>query len=244
MLYCCQQKEGVVGRSLDDFRRAFFGQSDEELATLRNAAAAGITLASLLIGGGYPAAAATTVVNRSSVTADTFNRFERLADGKLQWGSGALATDVNLFRSAADVLKTDDTLHVGLNVLVRAGATEQLSFGNVGPASEAGILFGIAGDVNLFRSGANAIRTNDQLTCAGLISTSSIACQSSLGIDINLDFNAVNGNGYIQMIEQSADAAAPTANRVRFYCKDNGSGKSQLVARFNTGAVQVIATEP
>lgn len=28
------------------------------------------------------------------------------------------------------------------------------------------------------------------------------------------------------------------------YCRDNGAGKEQLIARFNTGAVQVLATEP
>jgi len=40
------------------------------------------------------------------------------------------------------------------------------------------------------------------------------------------------------------DPTAPSANKGRLYCKDNGSGKSQLVVRFPTGAVQVIATEP
>jgi hypothetical protein len=40
------------------------------------------------------------------------------------------------------------------------------------------------------------------------------------------------------------DPTAPSANKARLYCKDNGSGKSQLVVRFPTGAVQVIATEP
>ena len=41
-----------------------------------------------------------------------------------------------------------------------------------------------------------------------------------------------------------ADAAAPAANGARLYARDNGAGKTQLVVRFNTGAVQVIATEP
>jgi hypothetical protein len=40
--------------------------------------------------------------------------------------------------------------------------------------------------------------------------------------------------------------AAPTGalNTARIYARDNGSGKSQLVVQFATGAVQVIATEP
>jgi hypothetical protein len=40
------------------------------------------------------------------------------------------------------------------------------------------------------------------------------------------------------------DPTAPSANRARIYCKDNGSGKTQLVVRFPTGAVQQLAIEP
>lgn len=41
-----------------------------------------------------------------------------------------------------------------------------------------------------------------------------------------------------------SDPTAPSANKSRLYTKDNGAGKTQLVVRFPTGAVQVIATEP
>lgn len=54
------------------------------------------------------------------VTGDTFGRFAVGADGALQWGSGAAARDVTLYRSSADVLKTDDTLHVDGNLRVRS----------------------------------------------------------------------------------------------------------------------------
>lgn len=49
---------------------------------------------------------------------------------------------------------------------------------------------------------------------------------------------------FIELSEQSADVAAPGLNRVRIYSKDNGSAKTLLVARFNTGDVQTVATEP
>jgi len=45
-------------------------------------------------------------------------------------------------------------------------------------------------------------------------------------------------------MSEISDPTAPSANRVRLYCKDNGSGKTQLVARFPTGAVQQVAIEP
>lgn len=50
--------------------------------------------------------------------------------------------------------------------------------------------------------------------------------------------------GYIEGVEQASDPAAPAANSGRAYFRDNGSGKTQFVVRFPTGAVQVIATEP
>jgi hypothetical protein len=43
---------------------------------------------------------------------------------------------------------------------------------------------------------------------------------------------------------ETADPAAPAANKGRLYFRDNGAGKTQLCARFPTGAVQVVATEP
>lgn len=43
---------------------------------------------------------------------------------------------------------------------------------------------------------------------------------------------------------ETTDPAAPAANSGVLYFRDNGSGKTQLVARFPTGAVQVLATEP
>ena len=49
--------------------------------------------------------------------------------------------------------------------------------------------------------------------------------------------------GAIPFVEIS-DADAPAANGARLYARDNGAGKTQLVVRFNTGAIQVIATEP
>ena len=44
--------------------------------------------------------------------------------------------------------------------------------------------------------------------------------------------------------EQTTDPAAPAADGARVFTKDNGSGKTQLCVRFNTGATVVIATQP
>jgi hypothetical protein len=52
-----------------------------------------------------------------------------------------------------------------------------------------------------------------------------------------------SAKGY-ELSEMTADPAAPAANKVRVFSRDNGAGKTQICALFPTGAVQVLATEP
>lgn len=58
-----------------------------------------------------------------NIPADTNNRFSVEVSGRIEWGSGAAARDVNLFRSSADVLRTDDSLSVGTNLRVNTTST-------------------------------------------------------------------------------------------------------------------------
>lgn len=53
----------------------------------------------------------------------------------------------------------------------------------------------------------------------------------------------IRNTGHVEL-GKLTDPAAPAANFGLLYMKDNGGGKMQIVARFPTGAVQVIATEP
>lgn len=55
--------------------------------------------------------------------------------------------------------------------------------------------------------------------------------------------NENGGAGILFDAEASADHTAPTTNQVVIYLRDTG-GKTELVARFATGAVQQIAIEP
>ena len=61
---------------------------------------------------------ATSRLLQGDVSDDTQKRVVVYTDGKLEWGSGTATRDVNLYRSAADVLKTDDSLHVGTNLRI------------------------------------------------------------------------------------------------------------------------------
>lgn len=56
--------------------------------------------------------AAAGVVLAGYVTTDAFDRIQILASGEIQWGSGAAARDVRLYRGAANVLQTDNTFEV------------------------------------------------------------------------------------------------------------------------------------
>jgi hypothetical protein len=82
------------------------------------------------------------------VTGDTVPRAVVTAGGTIELGSGSAARDVNLYRSAADVLRTDDTFQIGT-----AGA----------------LTFGAAGDVNLYRVNASTLATDDGLTVGGAL---------------------------------------------------------------------------
>lgn len=48
----------------------------------------------------------------AEVTGDTLSRYNIDNDGKTEWGDGSSARDTNLYRSAANTLKTDDSLIV------------------------------------------------------------------------------------------------------------------------------------
>lgn len=68
-------------------------------------------------------AASTDVALATGVTADTFDRFRIAESGAHEWGSGAVARDTNLFRQAADTLRTDDSFQVGGTLTVTGAAS-------------------------------------------------------------------------------------------------------------------------
>lgn len=69
------------------------------------------------------AAASTVAVATILSSGDTFDRYRLLADGDMEWGSGTAARDTNLFRAAADTLRTDDAFQVGGALSVTGAAT-------------------------------------------------------------------------------------------------------------------------
>lgn len=52
------------------------------------------------------------------VNGDSFVRFTFLSSGEMSWGSGAAVADTNLYRDAANLLKTDDSFETGVDMTV------------------------------------------------------------------------------------------------------------------------------
>lgn len=82
-------------------------------------------------------------------------------------------------------------------------------------------------DTNLSRSGAGILNSDQTIQAQ------------------RFAINGTGGLGKLQFnSEQASDPAAPSANQAVMWIKDNGAGKTQLMVRFATGAIQQIAIEP
>lgn len=156
-----------------------------------------IILANLLRGS---RAAATDSMYEARVTGDSFARWYTDASGKHWWSSGALTFDTNLYRSAADTLKTDDSLVVtgtvtssNLPALVKTGTTN-FSFSatsTVDVAVSFGVTFASAPKVTAVLSGLPAgssaliVRTS-AITTTGM----TLRCNDVGGVSRTLSIDA------------------------------------------------------
>lgn len=123
------------------------------------------------------------------------------------------------------------------------------------------VIAGSAGDmlfkwgayIEFTRAGANVLYASDadgtfQLGAGG--NTNDLVIQadhdvvipnSNFGISVIPSTRFDIGAGAMEFEEMAAPAAG-VANTGRLYCKDNGAGKTQLVAKFSDGAEHVLAT--
>lgn len=74
-------------------------------------------------------------------------------------------------------------------------------------------------------------------------STADITLRRQAAGILDLSATGSTSGAALQFSEQTAPAA-PAANSVRIYAVDNGSGKTQLMALFSSGAAQQIAIQP
>ena len=165
----------------------------------------------------YVASASTPNYEQYLKEGDT-NPRTAISDGKIEFGAGgASAVDVNLYRGAANRLQSDDEIRSTRRP--KASAFSAQTTGDT--------------DARLRISTDGGIAWGD----------------GSESFDVRLsriaaDVLALDAGDGLQFAEAATDLGAPAANAARLFTRDNGSGKTQLVVRFHTGAVIVIATEP
>jgi len=99
-------------------------------------------------------AAAVRIVANRLAAGDANNAWQVRGDGRMDWGAGGgAALDANLYRGAANRLRTDSNLHV-------QGAIALDLTDSVGTAA---LFFGSAFDTKLYRSAAGQLKTDGSL---------------------------------------------------------------------------------
>lgn len=88
--------------------------SDGTILLVRNTNGSGNNVPMLLL----ETQTATSRILQGGVQSDANKRISILANGQMEWGDGTAARDTNLYRTAADVLKTDDSFVVASKVAI------------------------------------------------------------------------------------------------------------------------------
>lgn len=170
---------------------------------------------------------------QAKVTGDAAHRFAIEAGGEMHWGDGAGAADVNLYRQAANVLKTDDSLDV-VEELYLSGTDSSIILANqddvnngimtskLGADADVRFVLGADGkmswgdgtnapDAVLYRSAADMLKTDDSLTVAVELLVGDPAADSSNLEDARLLFDdAVAG--------ESAEIGFSSPNELELFC--------------------------
>lgn len=170
---------------------------------------------------------------------DAHFRFYILDTGAISWGAGGSTTapDTNLYRMAADTLKTDDNFVVG-------GPNTYLGNNGAGAA----IYFGNAGDTNLYRSAADTLATDDAFeirngffypgaNMSGLFPKS----QSVNSLGAAIGWNFTGGQGEVNFWNTYTSGGGPMFQ----FRKLTGASTSSLLATINAdGSLALPGTNP
>ena len=168
--------------------------------------------------------AANTLAQRNGVNAQTLRVYNTFTDAS-NYERGFARWGVNVFQVGAEAAGTGTARDFEI---VTGGAT-RLTITASGSAFFAGGIFG-GGEVRA--ASASPIHWNNR---SKLTSPADGVIKAT---------NAATTAGSAVELDEMTAPAAPAANSVRIYAVDNGSGKTQLMALFATGAAQQIAIEP
>ena len=154
-----------------------------------------------------PALETSTAFGANTVSGEATSRFQILANGKLEIGDGTNAYDTNLYRSAADTLKTDDSIAV------------------VGSIGMGGSLYGASDltGIRIVRGGTNSrlwihsspaadVAASTSATVSGVLITKTTAGQPSTNIN-----GTANTDAFADALRNGGIAVDTTNNRGYFY---------------------------
>src|SRR5215472_2786675 len=187
----------------------------------------------MLAGQGFNAnqvASTSTACYQASVTGDSVVRYVVNADGQTRWGPGNAATDTNLYRNAANSLRTDGSLTVMVNLGV-SGATSYIALQNQNAGTNGtfytmctgdsynrfvinasgGMTWGpgpTAGDTSLVRAGSGYLQANGIFTAMGAGANYGVGFWNYDGLPANqtgmsIKYDAGNNRGSISALTQS-----------------------------------------
>ncbi len=167
----------------------------------------------------------------------TGNIVSRLTLGAATDAAGGIAfgTDTNLYRSAANALRTDDSfwanyIYSVTDLVTRQGGGSQAKLGYAGPSNEAGIALGQTGDTNLYRSAADTLKTDDALVVAGGIDASS---QVIANVASPANPTDAANKSYVDSILNTQSISAQTGTTYTLVLSDAG----KLITLANAAAI-------
>jgi hypothetical protein len=176
-----------------------------------------------------------TITAGGSTGATTLNLTSTAANTGLTIGG-----DTNLFRSAANTLRTNDTLSADAGLITGSGTSAQLAFGDIGGGT-AGMFFGSALDTVFYRSGAAALRTNGSLTVDGTFSAvnGNLTVTGTSATNLQLSFPS-NIRGKNEAVTAAATTLAITGKTYTdasyaVLCTPNWSTTCYATAKGTTG---------
>lgn len=176
--------------------------------------------------------AATGVVLAGYVTTDAVDRIKILASGEMQWSSGAAAADVRLYREAANILTTDDTLRVyraaagdnALSIRVDGDTTSRL-FINANGSLNFGPGGGGASDASIARSGAATLAVTGALTVSSTLAVTGVLTAANIQSG-TVDVTPTVANEWTANVAVAFPAAFATTPRVMVTCSAGAPGSA------------------
>lgn len=211
-----------------------------------------LTAEDIGLGAGVTVATAGTTALSTDVTADTQRRLIVQGDGKHVWGSGSATGDTNLYRSAADTLKTDDALLVAGTLGVTGATTLSSTL-----ASGALTVTGAASTTTSVTAGTTVTATLGDITATNgniVASTAGKGLQVKTGSNAKAGTATANGSTAVtvsttavtanSMIFLGGQTPAGTPSAPYLFAVTPGTSFQFKCAASDTGTIAWMIVEP